>query len=154
MTLKDRYYTHILACLHAESRRTVYFLLSTHTHTHTHTHTEGRIKCLGILSKGCSEGWMVQLLLPNKKIWGGWIVVRIPRPMDCTTSEFALRNEISEKKTSSYHLVSFIFVNKDFQSQCSCFLHQYYIFFLKFGRFPMQRGLLYRIKRELRGIHQ
>jgi hypothetical protein len=129
------------------------------THIHTHTHTQGKIKCLGILAKGCSEGWMVQLLLPIKKISQpcsngepigysdvGWIAVRIPSPMDYTTSEFAPRNAISEKKTSSYHLVSFIFVNKGFQSQCSCFLHQYYIFFLKFGRFPIQSGLLYRIK--------
>ena len=35
--LEDRYYTHILACSNAASRRTIYSLLSTHTHTHIHT---------------------------------------------------------------------------------------------------------------------
>jgi len=35
--LEDRYYTHILACSHAASHRTIYSLLSTHTHTHIHT---------------------------------------------------------------------------------------------------------------------
>ncbi len=35
--LEDRYYTHILACSHAASHRTIYSLLSRHTHTHIHT---------------------------------------------------------------------------------------------------------------------